>query len=596
MTRRLLFLIIVTTLLLEQFSPRSSSHSIAAATAALGLPRPAFSSAFCVTYPVDNGLFVLYYGNLDSDPGLTDKQIILAARPNFVILAGVYKNDSTRPAYFHTDNGIATGIQVIAYIATGRGSNTEVKNQINMAMMAGYDGIFFDEVDDDDAKAGYYSDAAQKVREGGADKLVIFNPGKHRVSGWLFDCADIVSVENNVDPATGMPNWDLPPSTTDGRVVDPWRWLAVQGDPARWACDSLTTAKDRLNRFRSHGGWWYYSGPYENSSGSTHIKLASWFSSFADYVKSSNSFQGYLDVADCAFISGWAWDRTLPNDPINVAIYDNCELLAVVPANEFRQDLLNAGIGNGKHGFIFTVPASLRDRMTHSISVQVGTSAFRLINSPKTITCGTQYNGFLDAVTCDIIDGWAWDSSQPNSPINVDVYDGTTLIATLPADKFRPDLQPAGIGNGYHAFHVPLPAGLIDKQAHSVSVKFSGTVIDLDRSPKSITCGLQHQGFLDTANCNSVSGWAWDSNQPSTPINVDIYDFNNRIATVQANQFRQDLLNAGIGNGRHGFTYTFPTNPIGGFGQPSVYSRSISVKVSGTNVVLVNSPKSFTCR
>jgi hypothetical protein len=42
-------------------------------------------------------------------------------------------------------------------------------------------------------------------------------------------------------------------------------------------------------------------------------------------------------------------------------------------------------------------------------------------------------------------------------------------------------------------------------------------------------------------------GWAWDANHPNTSINVDVYDGNTLIATVAANQFRQDLLNAGIG-------------------------------------------------
>src|SRR5438270_928063 len=51
-----------------------------------------------------------------------------------------------------------------------------------------------------------------------------------------------------------------------------------------------------------------------------------------------------------------------------------------------------------------------------------------------------------------------------------------------------------------------------------------------------------YNGYLDGADCNSVYGWAWDANQPNTPINVDLYDSNTFIATVAANQFRQDLV------------------------------------------------------
>jgi hypothetical protein len=33
------------------------------------------------------------------------------------------------------------------------------------------------------------------------------------------------------------------------------------------------------------------------------------------------------------------------------------------------------------------------------------------------------FGGFLDAANCSIIGGWAWDSSLPNTPISVDIYE-----------------------------------------------------------------------------------------------------------------------------------------------------------------------------
>src|SRR5260370_35922043 len=65
-------------------------------------------------------------------------------------------------------------------------------------------------------------------------------------------------------------------------------------------------------------------------------------------------------------------------------------------------------------------------------------------------------------------------------------------------------------------------------------------------------------GYMDSANCSTVTGWAWDSTQPNTPINVDLYDYNVPVATVPANIFRSDLLAAGVGNGYHGFSFTVP--------------------------------------
>ena len=103
---------------------------------------------------------------------------------------------------------------------------------------------------------------------------------------------------------------------------------------------------------------------------------------------------GYLDVADCNTISGWAWDRTAPNAAILVDIYDGTSLIAGgVLANQFRQDLLNAGKGNGSHAFGIATPASLKDGKPHSISVKFtsGSNAGNHLGSaPRPIVCSAR--------------------------------------------------------------------------------------------------------------------------------------------------------------------------------------------------------------
>ena len=103
---------------------------------------------------------------------------------------------------------------------------------------------------------------------------------------------------------------------------------------------------------------------------------------------------GYLDVADCNQIIGWAWDRTNVNAALLVDIYDGNTLIAGgVLANQFRQDLLNAGKGNGQHGFGIPTPASLRDGKPHSIGVKFtsGTNAGNYLgSSPRPFVCGAR--------------------------------------------------------------------------------------------------------------------------------------------------------------------------------------------------------------
>lgn len=90
-----------------------------------------------------------------------------------------------------------------------------------------------------------------------------------------------------------------------------------------------------------------------------------------------------------------------------------------------------------------------------------------------------RYNGAVDSASCTAVTGWAWDASSPNTPVNVDILDGTTTLATIPAGGFRQDLLNSGFGNGFHGFSYPVPAGLLDGLAHSIRVRISGVEINL---------------------------------------------------------------------------------------------------------------------
>jgi hypothetical protein len=98
-------------------------------------------------------------------------------------------------------------------------------------------------------------------------------------------------------------------------------------------------------------------------------------------------FEGFHDVTNCNGIMGWAWDRNKPNDPIRIDIYDGDTLLATVTAGDFRQDLLNAKIGNGEHSFTYPVPPRLKDGKPHSIKMKFAGTNTELISTPKIINC-----------------------------------------------------------------------------------------------------------------------------------------------------------------------------------------------------------------
>lgn len=306
------------------------------------------------------------------------------------------------------------------------------------------------------------------------------------------------------------------------------------------------------------------------------------------------TFEGYHDTADCGSITGWAWDKTQPNTPINVDIFGDNVLIATVPADQFRQDLFNAGKGNGFHAFSLATPLSFKNGQAHVIRVQIASSNIGLGGTPRTINC-FEFEGYHDFADCNVIGGWAWDSTQPNTPINVDVYIDSDNFASIraPANQFRQDLLNVGKGNGQHAFNFPPPSFLKDNQPHSIRVKIAGTSIELGGTPRTITCSANpppaYEGFHDGADCNVIFGWAWDSTHPNTPISVDIYSGNNLIATILANQFRQDLVNAGKGDGNHAFSLNTPM--ILKDNKP----HTISIGFHGTDIALSNSFRTITC-
>jgi hypothetical protein len=99
----------------------------------------------------------------------------------------------------------------------------------------------------------------------------------------------------------------------------------------------------------------------------------------------SKTDPGFLEEANGESISGWAWDKQEPNKPIEVDIYDGDRLLATARADGTRDDLAQAGKGDGKHGFCYPTPAGLKDGKEHTIHVRTHGTDLELLGSPRTL-------------------------------------------------------------------------------------------------------------------------------------------------------------------------------------------------------------------
>ena len=65
--------------------------------------------------------------------------------------------------------------------------------------------------------------------------------------------------------------------------------------------------------------------------------------------------------------------------------------------------------------------------------------------------------GHIDAVSPRLIEGWAQSVDHPEASVCLDVYAGGELIGRTLANRYREDLQAAGLGSGRHAFTFELP-------------------------------------------------------------------------------------------------------------------------------------------
>src|SRR5439155_343476 len=317
-------------------------------------------------------------------------------------------------------------------------------------------------------------------------------------------------------------------------------------------------------------------------------------------VTTAPAYNGRHETTNCSTISGWVWDAFQPNTPISVDVYSDGVLLGTVLAGDFRQDPVNIGIGNGNHGFSFTPPASITSNGTpHIIQVKFSGTQIFVYNTGQNLSCiapgvpTPPYGGFVDQVTCTVMSGWAWNSQQPDTPINVDIYSDGVLLTSVPANQFRQDLRNAGIGNGVHGYSLATPNSLknLATQTHSVALHFPGTTLDLNGSPWALTCtnalplatltAPAQNGQFSAPATITLAASATDAD--GTIAKVDFFDGATLVGTATAAPYSVTLAN--VAAGAHAYTAR-ATDNVDGIGT----SAAVNVAVNGAPAVSITAP------
>ena len=91
---------------------------------------------------------------------------------------------------------------------------------------------------------------------------------------------------------------------------------------------------------------------------------------------------GHVDSWDGVRIRGWAFDPDEPTKPVDVEVLQGGQCILVVKANRYREDLLNAGMGDGRHAFDSPLPVGLFNAPTVVLQLRIRDGGQELAGSP----------------------------------------------------------------------------------------------------------------------------------------------------------------------------------------------------------------------
>jgi hypothetical protein len=183
---------------------------------------------------------------------------------------------------------------------------------------------------------------------------------------------------------------------------------------------------------------------------------------------------GQIDVVEPnGAIRGWCAATRPPFGPRRVAVLlGNTQALSGLPCDMFRDDLLLAGVGDGRHGFCADLPPDLivpgRVDLVRLIDEDTGAPIGEAtqVRWSGEVAAPPALQSYIDGIHTDgLVAGWCWDPADPDRRVVLNVLANGVHAGTTVAGLFREDLQAAGKGSGHCAFSFFLPWNLIATSA-----------------------------------------------------------------------------------------------------------------------------------
>lgn len=165
----------------------------------------------------------------------------------------------------------------------------------------------------------------------------------------------------------------------------------------------------------------------------------------------------HIDVVNEEHISGWAFKQGEESHHPVIEVRTGDLVLWSSSADMYREDLVEAGIGNGEYGFILVpVNDSISEAVT-SVAIYIdgflAKADIPLFIEPPVVEVAS-YRAHLDHFANDVVRGWVFKEGHENYRAKVEVRCGDSVIASGLAENYREDLLDADIGDGCYGFSI----------------------------------------------------------------------------------------------------------------------------------------------
>lgn len=197
-----------------------------------------------------------------------------------------------------------------------------------------------------------------------------------------------------------------------------------------------------------------------------------------------------------------------------------------------------------------------------------------------------KFEGAIEAISGRIVSGSLEVECLPERPVVIEFLEAGRFLGSAVAQLVQVP-GAAGVGPLRLKFEFLLPEAMLDGEPHEIAARVDGADIVLRNNlhwfgTQNLTTRSKPKGWLEQVSDKGlVLGWAWYPDRPDARVELEIVVDGHVVGTTVAANFRKDILDAGFGDGKSGFSWPLPHMLLL---QPKAMTVSVRDKISGESI------------